>query len=157
MEISTMKKIKLKLEVTCDGRWQCESDSDAGGGSGVVRKSISEKVVLEVGYLWEGSAWGGLARPESRRQSWDIMGQSDLARGNGKWENENKLGMSEDKEGWPACSEAVVTRTDIGSGQIMRYLVDPRKKLWVYLKGNRINWKDIKQQRGIYALYFKRS
>ena len=51
----------------------------------------------------------------------------------------------------------VTRRTDIGSGQIMRYLVDLRKKLCVYLKGNRTDQKDIKQQRGIYALYFKRS
>lgn len=87
MKISTMKKIKLKLEVTCDGRWQCESDSDAGGGSGV-RKSISEKVVLEVG--WQDLKAGG-----SVETLWGTV----IHRGNGKWENENKLGMSEDKEG----------------------------------------------------------
>ena len=71
MQISTMKKIKLKLEVTCDGRWQCESDSDAGWGSGVVRKSISEKVVIEVGWQdlkAEGSLetlWGRVIWPEA--------------------------------------------------------------------------------------------
>lgn len=52
-----MKEIKVKLEVMCGRRWLCESDSDAGGGSGVVRKSISEKVVLEVG--WQDLKAGG--------------------------------------------------------------------------------------------------
>ena len=52
-----MKAIKVKLEVTCGGRWLRESDSDAGGGSGVVRKSISEEVVPEVG--WQDLKAGG--------------------------------------------------------------------------------------------------
>ena len=57
MEIRTMKAIKVKLEVMCGGRWLRESDSDAGGGSGVVRESISEEVVLEVG--WQDLKAGG--------------------------------------------------------------------------------------------------
>lgn len=61
-----MKEIKVKLEVTCGGRWLRESDSDAGGGSGVVRKSISEKGVLEVG-------WQDLKAGDSLETLWGMV------------------------------------------------------------------------------------